>query len=179
MEDPNVYDQLVIVPKLAEQLANDESFIYEIELDEFSHDEKVQKLSLVIGFVLSMYNTARSIFKKFEYPTLDDKFIELIWSRIHLMPEIVRNRPDILNYARERYNEVKRKSDESGCMWDVMTLYEQFFEICVCVFVEEMKLDRPDIHLALPEFQHTTSRSVLAYVFKGVFSHINWKLEEM
>ncbi len=178
MEDPNVYDQLVVVPKLAEQLACDHSFIYEIGLDELSHDEKIQKLSLVIGFVFAMYNTAQSIFKNIEYPTLDDKFIELIWSRIHLMPEIFQNRPDTLNYARECYNEVKRKSYEAGLKWSERALYDQFFQVCVRVFLEEMKLDRPDLHTTMSELQETLALSIMATTFKGVFSELKWELNE-
>ena len=148
MEDPNVYDLLVVVPQLAEQLACDHSFISEMGLDEFSHDEKVQKLSLVIGFVLAMYNTAQSIFKSDKYETLDDKFIELIYSRIHLIPEITENNPEPQNYAKECYREVKIKSYDAGLKWSERNLYKQFFEICVCVF------------------------NIMATTFKGVFSEL-------
>ena len=176
MEDPNVYDQLVVVPKLAEQLVCDHSFIYEIGLDEFSHDEKIQKLSLVIGFVLAMYNTALSVFRSNKSATLDDKFIEVIYSRICLMPELIQSRLKLRDYAKECYSEAKRKSDESGRKWNDMTLHEQFFEICVCVFQEEIKLDRPDLHALMPKFEEVSSHSIMTTVFHAVFSRINWEL---
>lgn len=173
MDDPNINEQLLTVPKLAEELASDPSFVYEIGLDEFSHSEIVQRLILVIGFVFAMYNTAKSIFKSDIYPTLDDKFIELIYSRIRLMPEIIQSTAQPRDYAKECYSTAKRTIYESGSNWDAMTLYEQFFEICVCVFLEEMKLDRPDFHLLMPEFEEISSRSIMDSTFKGVFTHVN------
>jgi len=174
--DENLKDQLVLVPKLARLLAKDRAFVCEIGLDEFLPHEIVEKLELVIGFIFAMHNTAKSIFESDEYPTLDDKFIELIYSRIRLMPEILQSKPRPRDYAKQCYREVKRKLDESGDKWETMTLYEQFFEICVRVFLEEMKLDRPDLHLLMPEFEEVTSRSIMASTFKAVFSYVNWEL---
>lgn len=176
MDDPNINDQLLTVPKLAEELASDLSFVYEIGLDEFSHSEIVQRLTLVIGFVFAMYNTAKSIFKSDIYPTLDDKFIELIYSRIRFMPEIIQSTAKPRDYAKDCYSTNKRTIYESGSNWDAMTLYEQFFEICVCVFIEEMKLDRPDLHLLMPKFEEVSSHSIMTTVFQAVFSRINWEL---
>ncbi len=176
MDDPNINDQLLTVPKLAEELASDPSFVYEIGLDEFSHSEIVQRLTLVIGFVFAMYNTAKSIFKSLEYPTLDDKFIELIYSRIRLMPEIVQSEPEPRDYAKECYSTAKRRIYESARNWGDLTLYEQFFEICVRVFLEEMKIDRPDLYLSMPEFEEISSRSIMTKIFKGIFSNIKWEL---
>jgi len=180
MADENIKDQLVTVPKLANLLAKDRSFVSEIGLDEFSSREIVQKLKLVIGFVFAMYNTAKSIFKSDEYPTLDDKFIELIHSRICLMPEIIESKPRPRDYAEQCYylHRMKMESEEPEKKWEDMALYEQFLEICVCVFLEEMKLDRPDLHLLMPEFERISSRSILACTFKGVFSYINWELDD-
>lgn len=178
MTDENIKDQLVTVPKLARLLAVDHSFVCEIGLDEFQPHEIVQRLELILGFVLAMYNTAKSIFKSDKYPTLDDKFIELIYSRIRLMPEIIQSKPRPRDYAEQCYTEVKRKLDESEKKWEAMTLYEQFFEICVRVFLEEMKLDRPDLHLLMPEFEEISSCSIMASTFKGVFSRISWKLDQ-
>lgn len=180
MADENIKDQLVTVPKLANLLAKDRSFVSEIGLDEFSSREVVQKLKLVIGFVFAMYNTAKSIFKSDEYPTLDDKFIELIHSRICLMPEIIESKPRPRDYAEQCYylHRMKMESEEPEKKWEDMALYEQFFEICVCVFLEEMKLDRSDLHLLMPEFERISSRSILACTFKGVFSYINWELDD-
>lgn len=178
MADENLKDQLVTVPKLARLLAKDRSFIYEIGLDEYQTHEIVQGLELIVGFVLAMYNTAKTIFAIHKNLTLDDKFIQLINSRFLLMPEIVQSQPDILNYARECYNDVKKNVEQSQCKWDVLPLYSKFFEVCVGVLIEERKLCEYYIHLPLPDFGKVACRSILACVFKAFFSHVNWEIED-
>jgi hypothetical protein len=177
MLDENVRDQFDTVPKLARLLAADKSFVCEIGLDEYERNEIIQRLQLVIGFVLSMHNAAKSIFRSGKDQTLDDKFIELIYSRIRLMPELVESTSQLREHA-ERCYYMHRMREESGKKWEDMALHEQFFEICVCVFLEEMKLDRPDLHILLPEFERISSRSILACTFKGVFSYITWELDD-
>ncbi len=181
MADENLRDQFVTVSNLARMLAKDRSFVCEIGLDEFSSLEIVEKLKLVIGFVLAMYNTAKSIFRSAKYQTLDDKFVELIYSRVCLIPEIMERGQEPRDYAERCYylHRMKMGSEESEKNWEEMSLYEQFFEVCVCVFLEEMKLDSPDLHLMMPEFERISSRSILACTFKGVFSHIKWELEDI
>jgi len=178
MVDENLEDQLVTVPKLAKLLAQDQSFVSEIGLNEFQPHEIVQRLELIIGFVLAMYNTARTIFRSRKGLTLDEKLVQLIYSRVVLMPEVVLNLPDVLEYARKCYEEVKGDTKQSKCTWDNMSLYEKFFAVCVRVFIEELKLDRPDFHLAFPDFENLVSRSLLASAFKGVFSHVKWELDD-
>jgi len=181
MADENIKDQLATVSKLSRLLAADHSFVCEIGLDEFQPHEIAQRLELVIGFVLAMYNTAKTIFRSAKYPTLDDKFIELIYSRVCLIPEIMEGVSQPRDYAEQCYflHRMRTESEESEKKWEDMALYEQFFEICVCVFLEEMKLDRPDLHLLMPEFERISSRSILACTFKRVFSHIKWELDDI
>lgn len=179
MTDENINDQLVTVSKLARLLAKDNSFVCEIGLDEFQPHEVVQRLEIIISFVLAMYNAAKTIFRRHKTMTLDDKFIQLIHSRVVVIPEIVLSQPDTLNYARECYNEVKRDADQSQHKWNTMPLYTQFFYICVHVFIEELKSDRPDIHLSLPDLEKISSVSVLTCAFKAIFSHINWELDDI
>lgn len=174
----NLKDQLVTVPELARLLAKDRAFVCEIGLDEYQPREIIQGLEMIIGFVFAMHNTAKSIFESDEYPTLDDKFIELIYSRIRLMPEIVQSQPDTLNYAEKCYKEVKRNVDQSQRKWDGMPLYSKFFEVCVRVLIEERKLCEPDIYAPLSDFGKLSCRSVLACAFKGVFSYVDWELDE-
>lgn len=178
MVDENLKDQLVTVPELARLLAKDSSFVSEIGLDEYQPHEIVQGLELIVGFVLAMYNTVKTIFRSHKAPTLDDKFIQLIYSRVVLMPEIVQSQPDILNYARECYNDVKKNVEQLQCKWDVLPLYSKFFEVCVGVLIEERKLCEYYIHLPLPDFGKVACRSILACIFKGVFSHISWELDQ-
>jgi len=178
MVDENFKDQFVTVPKLARLLAKDSSFVHNIGLNEFQSHEIVQRLELILGFVLAMYNTAKTIFGSPKGLTLDEKFVQLIYSRVVLMPEVVLNQQDVLEYASKCYEEVKGDTKQLQHTWDNMTLYEKFFAVCVRVFIEELKLDRPDFHLAFPDFENLVSRSLLAYAFKGVFSCVNWELDK-
>jgi hypothetical protein len=192
MLDENMRDQLVTVPRLARLLAADESFVCEIGLDEYESDEVILRLQLVIGFVLAIYNAAKLIFSTHRRQTLDDKFIELINSRLRLIPEIVEHTPETRRYAEHCYYEHRMKMGSEGCekKWEDMTLYEQFFEVCVCVFREEIKLDFSDpthfpnypilfnLHLLGPELEEMASRDIIGKTFKGVFTHIKWGLDD-
>ena len=187
MADENIFRD-PFVTHLARLLAKDRSFVSEIGLDEFQPDQVVLGLEDVVGFILAMYNTAKSIFSTHKTLTLDEKFIRLIYSRFVLYPSFsqcpltpnLRDAldPDALNYANGCYEEIKRNANQSQCKWDDMPLYTKFFEICVRVFLEEMKLDRPDIHLLMPESEEISSRSILDCAFKGVFSHVDWELND-
>jgi hypothetical protein len=181
MVDENIRDQFVTVPKIARLLAADQSFVCEIGLDEFGQDEVILRLQQVVGFVLAMYNAAKTIFRRAKKQTLDDKFIELIYSRICLMPEIIESETPPRDYAEQCYylHREKMESEELVKKWEDMALYEQFFEICVCVFLEEMKLDRHDLHIRVPELEKMAARSIMGKTFKGVFSHINWGLDDI
>lgn len=177
MVDENIKDQLVTVPKLARLLAKDPSFVEEIGLANLSYDEIVYGLELIVGFVLAMYNTAKTIFDSYKTLTLDDKFIQLIYSRFVLMTEKFQNEREALNCARECYDEVKRKTDLSQSKWEAMPLYTKFFEVCVRVLIEERKLWEPKIiYLPLSGLIKAGCCEVLAVAFKGVFSYVDWEL---
>jgi len=181
MAEDNTNDQLDKVSKLARLLSADHSFVCEIGLDEFEPNEIIKRLQLMIGFVLAMYNAAKSIFGNAKYQTLNEKFIELIYSRICLMPEIIERGREPRDYAEQCYYfyRIKIESEESDQKWEDMPLYEQFFEICVCVFLEEMKLDRPDLHVLMPELEKMAARSIMGKTFKGIFSHTIWELDDV
>lgn len=197
MADENIRDQFVTTYNLARLLAKDRSFVSEVGLDEFPPDQVVQGLEGIIGFILAMYNAAKNVFSAYRTLTLDERFKRLIYSRFVLYPKFSQ-RPltpniqdeldmDALNYAGECYEEIKRNADQSECKWDDMSLCEKFFEICVRVLIEEHIVDAS--RLAEEEESQSTNffhpedglfgaRPVLAVTFKGVFSHLNWELDE-
>lgn len=197
MADENIRNQFITAYNLARLLAKDRSFVSEVGLDEFPPDQVVLGLEGIIGFILAMYNTAKTIFSTYRTLTLDEKFIRLIYSRFVLYPNFSQ-RPltlelrdeldsDALNYAEECYEEIKRNADQSQCKWDVMPLSTKFFEICVRVLIEEDIVDARK--LAEEEESQSTeffspvdklfgTRPVLAVAFKGVFSHLDWELDE-
>jgi len=197
MTDENIKDQFVTVSNLARLLAKDRSFVSEIGLDEFPPDQVVQGLEMLFGFILAMYNTAKSIFSTYKTLTLDEKFVRLIYSRFVLYPSFsqcpltpdLRDAldPDALNYAEECYEEIKRNADQSECKWDDMPLYTKFFEICVRVLIEEDIVDArkladenesQSIDFFRPVDSLFGSRPVLAVAFKCVFSHVDWELND-
>jgi len=203
MSDENIKDQFVTVSNLARLLAKDRSFVSEIGLDEFPHDQVIQGLEMLFGFILAMYNAAKNIFKIYGTLTLDEKFIRLIYSRFVLFPTFSQ-RPldpldppdaldsDAMNYAKRCYEEIKKNADQSYCKWESMPLQTKFFEICVRVLQEEdiadvrrieeerkpVGLDGCLSSLFFPVDGIMAIRSVLAVAFKAVFSHVNWELDD-
>jgi len=178
MSDENLKDQLVTVPKLARLLAKDPSFVDEIGLGNLSPDEIVYGLELIVGFVLAMYNTAKTIFSTHKTLSLYEKFTQLIYSRFVLMTEKFQNEREALNYAFECYDEIERNADQSGCKWDDMPLGRKFAEVCVSVLIEERKLWEPNIRLPLSDIDKAGCREVLAVAFKGVFDYVKWELDD-
>jgi hypothetical protein len=197
MAEENLKDQFNTVSKLARVLARDRSFVSEIGLDEFPPDQVVQGIEMLFGFILAMYNAAKNIFSTYKTLTLDEKFIRLIYSRFVLYPSFSQRPltadlrdaldPDALNYAKDCYGEVKNSADQSECKWDDMPLYTKFFEICVRVLIEENIVDAREVS-EKDESQSVSffwpvdslfgTRPVLAVAFKGLFSHVNWELDD-
>lgn len=195
MADENIRDQFVTVHNLARLLAKDRSFVSEVGLDEFPPDQVVLGLEGIIGFILAMYNSAKTIFSAYRTLTLDEKFTRLIYSRFVLYPNFSQ-RPltlelrdeldsDALNYAEECYEEIKRNADQSQSKWDDLPLSTKFFEICVRVLIEEDIVDTRKLteeeKSQSTDFFHPVdslfgSRPVLAVAFKGVFSRLDWEL---
>jgi len=195
MTNEDSREQFVTAPYLARVLAKDPSFVSEIGLDGYQPDQIVQGLEDIVGFILAMYNAAMNIFETYDTLTLDEKFVRLIYSRFVLEPELVKIRPDILKYAQECYEEIKSYPDRSQCKWDDMSLYTKFFEICVRVLIEEsyndIRMSQPDMCLSKDENDYYKlrdpmaslgidmgTREVLEVAFKGVFSYVNWELQE-
>ncbi len=179
INNANIIDQAF---QIANQFAKNKSFVYEIGLDEFEEDEIIQRLQLLVAFVLAMYNAAEAIFKNIEYKTMDERAIAIIDNRIDLMsvPFIIEGKISQRKYVELCYfKHLLNMADESVKNWEDMKLSEQFFEICLCVFREELNLDRPDLHLLVPELEEISSRSILGAAFKGVFSHIKWELDDI
>ena len=187
MADENIFRD-PFVTHLARLLAKDRSFVSEIGLDEFQPDQVVLGLEDVVGFILAMYNTAKSIFSTHKTLTLDEKFIRLIYSRFVLYPSFSQCPltpdlqdaldPDALNYAEDCYEEIKRNANQSQCKWDDMPLSTKFFEICARVSIEEDVTDAIADDNPLLMMRMIGTRPVLAVAFKGVFSHIEWELGE-
>jgi len=179
INNADIIDQTSQIAKL---LAKNKSFVYEIGLDEFEEDEIIQRLQLLVAFVLAMYNAAEAIFKNIEYKTIDERAIAIIDIRIGLMPvsDIIERKISQEKYAEQCYLwHLMEMADESVKKWDDMELSERFFEICLCVFREELKLDKPEWHLLEPELEKISSRSILGAAFKGVFSYIKWEIDDI
>jgi hypothetical protein len=180
INNADIIDQ---VSQLAKLLAVNKSFVYEIGLDEFTEAEIIQRLQLLVAFVLAMYNAAEAILKNLKFKDLDERAIAIIGSRIGLMPV-----PDIIEgiISQEEYSKscyimhYLGLADESVKGWEDMNLSEHFFEICLCVFREEMKLDSTELRLIdLEIIEKITSRSIMGVTFKGVFSYIKWELDNI
>ena len=178
------------VAHLAGSLADDSLFVSEIGLDEFKHEQIILALESIFGFIFSMYKTAKNIFGTRNELTLDEKLIRLIYSRLILLPELAEIQPDMLSYAQECYEQIKSHSGQSQTKWNDTPLYTKFFEICVRVLTEEMYNDRiEDYSNDISSLAHShyfirssiferDTRRVQAIAFKGLFSHINWELDD-
>lgn len=197
MDEDSIKGRFDIVSNLSRKLAKDPFFVSDIRLDEFPQDQVVHSLEMIFGFILSMYNAAKTIFSNYDTLTLDEKLIRLIYSRFVLYPKfsqrpLTTNLNDILDqdaltYAKKCYDEIINSEDQSECKWDDMPLYTKFFEICVRVLIEENIVDAKEIaeeneNQSLDFFMPVESlfgtRNVLAVAFKGLFSHVKWELEE-
>jgi hypothetical protein len=179
INNSNIIDQ---ASQLANQLAKNKSFVYEIGLDEYEEDVIAQRLRLLVAFILAMYNAAEAIIKNIKYKTLDERAIAIIDNRIGLMsvPLIAEGKTSQEKYAEHCYlMHLLKMTDESVKNWEDMKLSEQFFEICLCVFREELKLEMPDLHLFQPQFEEISSRRILGSAFKGVFLYVKWELDDI
>ena len=88
-----------------------------------------------------MYATAKHIFVNRKNLTLDEKFARLIYSRFILVPGLTEIQPDMHDYAKKFYEQIK---EQSQTKWDNLSLSTKFFEVCERVFNEENYYDNRD-----------------------------------
>jgi len=180
MAEEDLKDQFITVSKLARVLAKDRSFVSEIGLDECPHDIVVPALEQIFGFIMGMYESAKSIFACDKTLTLDEKFIRLLYSRFMLMPWWTEKPSDALDYSKDAYENIRWHADRSQRKWGDMSLYAKFFEICAYVLFEEdialrRMIDEPKWDTGVD--CRLVTRPVLSVACEGVFSHVNWELD--
>jgi len=145
----------------------------QIGLDGIATPEYIHRLKQYIGFVLAMYNTAKSIFEKYVDLDTDAKLGLLMITRFRMLSGI--QHPEEL--ALKCLEELKFDRE-----WGKLNIKEKFFNVCKYVFAEEMKIEMKPMAinplLANDEVIESMSQPIIEEILIAVFEEIPWGIRE-
>jgi len=145
-----------------------------IGLDEVATPEYIHRLKLYIGFVLAMYNTAKSIFEKYKYVHFDTnaKLSILMITRFRMLPGI-----HPIELATKWLKELKFNRE-----WEKLDIKEKFFSVCKYMFAAEMKIEMKPMAInpffAKDEVIESMSQPIIEEILIAVFKEIPWTIRE-
>ncbi|GAG89563.1 unnamed protein product [marine sediment metagenome] len=161
----NIYDQVFTVRKLTKKLCSDPSFVHRVGLDGLPPSQRAFQLRPRVGFVLAMYNTAKSIFAQYPELETDDKLMFLMQSRLCMLPHV--------QNAQELSTQYLAKLHVATPQWGTLDLKDKFFAVCIVIFAEEEKVNAVNPLFATDEFVQLVSRGVIQEILNAVFRELH------
>lgn len=173
----NVFDQVITVRRVTNKLLADEDFLNEVGIKTIPRHYRYSVLKGLVGFVLSNYNAAKTIFRKNKDMDVNEKLVLLAYSRLRVPPSV----PEPYLKATELLNETIRELNGAWGYylpeWDTLNLRMKFSAITSAVFVEEIKSYETYQDLPFGTLPPEASLSIALTLHRYIFKYVPWKLE--